>query len=356
MIVNVLDRNLRVLYAVDRFISFIWTERYWDYGDFEIEVPLTKENMDIFQIDRYVAIPDSEKLMIIETLTKQRDENAERTLIVSGRSLESILDRRLVWGQKNIDGSIQTSIQTLLNENVISPSDANRKIDNIMFEASEDQTILSKTVTVQLYYDNLLDSIVSILQKAGFGFKLVPNLEGKFVFSIFNGADRTYDQTSYPYVIFSTAYGNLLDNSFVTSKQNYKTFAVVAGEGTGNNRTTTTYNIKDTLTGLDRRELFVDAADIQNTGSNYTKELQNRASDELNNNYGEDKTYDGSVTEKVNFIFNQDYYIGDIVQVEGDFQESWKCRIVEYIRKEDRSGTDSYPSFTILDDEEEEEE
>ena len=48
MEILVLNTNFETVYIVDSFKSMIWTDRYNEYGDFEIYLTLTN-NFDIFK-------------------------------------------------------------------------------------------------------------------------------------------------------------------------------------------------------------------------------------------------------------------------------------------------------------------
>ena len=78
----------------------------------------------------------------------------------------------------------------------------------------------------------------------------------KFVFDLYKGADRSYNQMENPYVIFSPEYDNLLESDYVYAKERYKNVALVAGEGEGSGRAKTAVG---DASGLDRYEMFVDA-------------------------------------------------------------------------------------------------
>ena len=184
---------------------------------------------------------------------------------VTGRSLESILDRRIVWGQKLLSGNLQNGIKTLLNENVISPSDSNRKIPNFIFKESIDPAITKLKLEAQYTGDNLYDVIQKICEEQGIGFKITLNDEKQFVFELYAGSDRSYDQTENPYVIFSPKFENIINSNYIESKASLKTVTLVGGEGEGAGRRYTTVGGGS---GLNRRELFTDARDISsNVGS-----------------------------------------------------------------------------------------
>ena len=132
MDVTILNTNLDAVSIVDTYESFIWTDRYYAYGDFELYEAMREGLLDYIKQDYYLQSKESEHVMIVEKIQITSDTEDGNHVTVTGRSLESILDRRIVWGQKLLSGNLQNGIKTLLNENVISPSDSNRKIPNFI--------------------------------------------------------------------------------------------------------------------------------------------------------------------------------------------------------------------------------
>ena len=118
----VLDESLQAVSILDGYNSLIWTDRYNEAGDFEIYTRASSELFETIKLDYFLQRTDSEHLMIIEKITTTTDEDEGNMVTITGRSLESILDRRIVWGVKNLNGGFQEGIKTLITENIINPS------------------------------------------------------------------------------------------------------------------------------------------------------------------------------------------------------------------------------------------
>ena len=164
-----------------------------------------------------------------------------------------------MWGQKILSGNFQNGVETLLNENIISPTDANRKIENFIFKASTDPYIVALKIDAQYTGDNLYDVIKALCEEAGIGFKVTLNSSKQFVFELYHGSNRSYNQEENPYVIFSPKYDNIINSNYIESKASLKNVTLIGGEGEGAERRYTTVGV---ASGLDRRELFTDARDI----------------------------------------------------------------------------------------------
>lgn len=359
MDLTVLDSNLNAIKIVDDINSFIWTDRYYEAGDFELYTAMDPKVLEYFKRDYYLQSKDSDRTMIIEDVIIKSDTEEGNTIQVKGRSLESILDRRIVWGEKTISGNLQNGIKTLLNECIISPSIADRKIDNFIFEASTDPTITELTVEAQYTGDNLYDIVSKLCKERKIGFKVILNDNKQFVFSLYYGLDRSYEQTVNPYVIFSPKFENLVNSNYMESSSSYKNITLVGGELQDDNKTRR-YVTVGSGSGLTRRELFTDARDVQSevdgktlSTTEYNAQLQQRGKEKLAENE-EVISFEGEAETTVMFKFREDFFIGDIVQVANEYGHESRARVIEFVISEDTDGYSTYPTFSTEDGEEDE--
>jgi hypothetical protein len=337
------------------FESLIWTERYNKCGDFEIYGPATQEMLDVFAVDRYLWINGSRSTMIVEDRKIESDEDDHDKITITGRSLDSILDRRVILGQKVLTGNFQDAIHTLLIENVISPTDTARAIPNFIFETSTDTRITELTIDAQYNFDNLYEAIQKICEEKSVGFEVVLNASNQFVFRLYLGTDRSYAQSANPYVVFSPSYDNLINSSYVESKKTLKTVSIVGGEGEGSARKTTTASISSGAgSGLSRREMFVDASDVSTTSDSgtltdeqYYAQLAEKGTSELANNVIT-KTFDGKLETSRSWAYGVDFFMGDVVQVVNEQGITSSSRIVELIHSQDSTGIFMYPTFATV--------
>ena len=119
MDVTILNTNLDAVSIVDTYESFIWTDRYYAYGDFELYEAMREGLLDYIKQDYYLQSKESEHVMIVEKIQITSDTEDGNHVTVTGRSLESILDRRIVWGQKLLSGNLQNGIFRLLSDGEI---------------------------------------------------------------------------------------------------------------------------------------------------------------------------------------------------------------------------------------------
>ncbi len=350
----ILNTNFESIGVIDTFKSMIWTDRYKAYGDFELYLPMEPSLLDFLKEDYYIWTKDSEHCMIIENLSIDSDVEEGNFLTVTGRSLESILERRIIWGQKILKGNLQEEIQTLLNESIINPTIADRKIDNFIFEASIDPKITEIMVDTQFTGDNLYTAITSLCALNDIGFKIVLNSNNQFVFSLYSGIDRSYKQTVNPYVVFSPSFENIINSNYYRSKANLKNVTLVAGEGEGVSRKTT---IVGSGSGLNRREIFTDARDISSdteegtlTDEDYIAKLEARGKENLSG-YTVKTAFEGEVEATRLFKYGEDFFIGDIVQIANEYGHEGRAYISELVISQNEEGFSMYPTFQTIQEE-----
>ncbi len=347
MDIFILNENFETVDIIDTYESIIWTDRYNSFGDFEIYTNFDVRMLQKIKQDYYLMTLQSEHIMIIEGLEIDSDAETGNHLRITGRSLESILDRRIIWEQTSVTGSLQDALKKLINEAIISPTMEDRQISNFIFEDSTDERITGLTLESQYTGDNLYDIVESVCQTNYIGFKITLNDQNQFVFKLYMGIDRSYDQEVNPYVVFSPNYENIINSNYVDSTEVMKNVTLVAGEDQGSARKTL---IVGSGTGLTRRELFTDARDIQSEKvSDYNEALKQRGLEGLIEN-SRTVNFEGEVDAVRMFVYNEDFFMGDIIQIANEYGIEGAARVVEFIHNEDANGRKQYPTFEAIQD------
>jgi hypothetical protein len=356
MELTVLDSALNRVKVLDIFDSLLWTDRYTKYGTFEIYTKATNEYIAALPEDHILTLSESEHAMFIETIRLTTDVEEGDKFIVTGRSLESMLDRRIIWKQTVLSGSLQTAIERLLNENAIAPEDPDRRIPNLIFESSIDPAITTLGLDAQYTGDSLYSAIQNLCSYFEVGFKITISPEKKFVFSLYAGKDRSFSQIANPFVAFSPQLDNLSSTNYFHSIEPHRTITLVAGEGEGSARVTTQVALPGGAnTGLERREKFTDARDIsslvdgqQLTESEYNTLLVQRGIISLLESQ-QVSSFDGKVDPTTNYVYGIDFFLGDVVQIENEYGIRGRSRVTEVVFSEDLGGRDIYPTFEMID-------
>lgn len=340
-----LDNNLNYIQVIEIFKSFIWTNRYYTPGDFELYAPATTELFNAIQEDYYIIRDDDlTQAMVIKNIEVKTDVENGNYLIITGKSLKSILNRRIIWTQTVLNGNVETCIRQLVTDNAINPTIAARAISGLVLG---DTIGLTATIEAQYTGDNLGDTISAICQTYKCGYDVLLDLPNKqFKFVMLQGVNRSYAQNTVPYVVFSNEFENLLTTDYKYNSDNYKNVALVAGEGEGLDRKTAAVG---TATGLNRYELYVDARDVSsNNGEIGTTEYNNllleRGTQKLSEQIATESIA-GGIEPNYTYKLNQDYFLGDIVEVMNEYGVSMQPRIIEVIECTDETGYSCIPTF-----------
>ena len=342
MDVYVSNTEFKKIGLIDTAASTIWVERYRKPGDFEIYTPATTHMIDLLRKDYYLTRDGTDAAMIVKDIEIITDVESGNYLLVSGSSLESILSRRIVWSQTTLSGKVEACIRRLITENIISPTISERKIPN--FELGPLMGF-TETMEMQVTGKDLGEVISGICATYGMGYKIIIK-DGKLVFNLYKGADRSYNQNSNPYVVFSPEFENLLTSDYKYTKSEYKNVVLVAGEGEGLNRKTFAVG---NASGLERYEMYSDA---RNTSTNdgeisddlYYKQLEEDGKEILKENDIRE-AYSGGVNYQNPYSYGSDYFMGDLVQVVNEYGIGASPRITETIESEDENGYSLIPTF-----------
>lgn len=364
--VSVLNSKMERKGILDNYTSFIWTDRYNEAGDFELCIPITAKYADKIAKDDFLRIPTSNKLMIVESIKTTTDVDDGNIYEITGRSLEVILDRRIVWKQTQVAGSIQNAIHSLLTDSFINPTDSRRRVDNFVFIESTDPNVTHVTYSEVAQYmgDSVYDVVKKVCQAFHLGFQIVYE-NGQYKFSLFAGTDRSYDQHTNQYVVFSPNHDNLRNSKYLESLKNYKNVLRIAGEGEGATKTYITHYMEfdddkaSEKTGLDRREIYLDCSDVSSiTDSNttmdvaqYTNVLVQKGVEKLVE-LAPETAFEGEIDTTVMFKYHQDFEVGDLCEIRNEFGMSDQVRIAEVVQTWEPSGYSCIPTLQSLKDEE----
>lgn len=325
-----LDNNtFDALGQVNQFTSLIWPDKFNGYTSFELNAPLTDENKMLIKKGHIIWCGGNNAAMI-EIIQSDMDDDGQKTYKVKGRTLEMLLTTRIVWGTYLCKGKYtSTAMYEIVDTQCVNPTQTNRKIP--FLECADDEQ-LGRLISFQKTGGEVYDALLSIATEAELGFSILfkPD-ERKLIFKVNEGIDRTIAaqrSDGSPLVVFSTDLEDILSSSYYTNSQDIKSTAYVAGEGEGSERK---YIISgdNASPGFLRRELYVDARDLQSEVSNSdgtTTTINEEDYRDMLNDRGKEKLADYIITESfeakmrvvgdIRYKYGVDYFKGDKVLVQ----------------------------------------
>lgn len=360
MEVYILDSLNRHTDVVDKFLSAIWTERFADIGNFELDLYSSPENRRRLIPGTRLALTDSKRVMTVETVEDASTDSGERLLKVTGRSLEKILNDRIARGTMTstttepkwvITGTPKVLANKIFHDICITGTLSSGDIITGITEANTlfpADTIPSSStsITYEIEPQTVFSAIKKLADVYGMGFRIVrdPNTAALY-FDVYMGSDRTTAQTTLPAVIFSPDLENLHNTKQLTSNAVFKNVAyVISPVGT--------QTVYDSLTdpsvaGFDRRVLLVKADDITDTDSTVANaKMVQRGREELAKNRVV-AALDGEVSQTSQYKYGLDYNLGDLVEIRSSDGVTSNMQVTEHIFVSDREGDRSYPTLSL---------
>lgn len=370
MDIKVLNKNFEYVGIIDSAESFLWVDRYNLFGEFELYSSFSEELLDLLKEDYYLKIDQSEKTMIIESVRIKTDIELGNKLIVGGRSLESILDRRIVRHQTQFDTNVQSCILELIDRAFINPERSNgyqdpldpdkRTLSRLITYTNPDPNLSGLTIAQQFFGDNIYEAIRDICIENQIGFRILLNTSNQFVFSLYLGEDKSYSQTTNPFVVFSPNFDNLLNSNYLRTKRYFKStafvFSFLYDDGQLHIHTVHSPGTDwEDPTGMDQREVFLDLRDsipryVSGTSTLIDTEVYNaqvvsKVKQILATEHNIWSQFDGEADTTTSFKYGVDFFLGDIVQIEDEFGNAGRSRITEVMIAEEQSGFRITPTF-----------
>lgn len=249
MNLNLYDADLnRIAIIGNQYISCLWSEGYNTVENFVVELNDTEYYRKKIKPDFYVGRDDRKTLTVIKTV-----EISDGKIIASGKQATRILDDVSFLGTINQGSLIDTAVRNAYNNSA--------KYKNLEFA----ETNLGIKTDHQVSNKSFLSLCQIMCQEKDVGIRAVR--ENGNIFAEFYCPE---DNTN---LVFSEKFGNLFVNSISLSTENLKNYAIVLGEGEGENRTKV---IVDWTNGGERKDLIVDAKDIQREEGESENEYTNR--------------------------------------------------------------------------------
>jgi hypothetical protein len=437
MYLAVLDESMILQHICEDYKSIIWTERFHGFGDFKLTVPGTLENLKIYQLDYYLYTKGTNKLMIIEQIELNTEYSKQSMLTVSGRSLESILDRRVMHPYPIWEGTILCKEERTRGK----VKDVIKHYSNLLFKQRDsldtsherhvkgfgwysvdelpegirrgrpvssmdigDIRVSTEGVVRDMSIRNpnwgrYMDYTKDPYSMEGSWYKLVQELtdltmsgwaieyDGEDPYYwygyTYNGVNRTFNQGERPPVVFSPKYDNLSKATYFKSKVGTRTkifsgavkFEIptqlaLDGEYLGasaSNNAMQNNSVTVGTPGLGLREGYFKSPSVEHTNGmmqdttgakgvlpNDPKSIHRQIHEQCNTELWRHmpiEMFSGEAAQQSMYTYNEDFFLGDFVQIQNEFGQQDIARVTEYIRSSsDSEGDVFYPTFESLSD------
>lgn len=320
------NNTFEALGDISQYTSLLWPDAYNGYAQFELWAPITPDNANLLKRKNIIWC-GGENAAVIEIVKATVDDKGEKIYDIKGRTLEKYLTERMINGTYSGSGHASTLMYDMVDKNAIHPSNANRKIPYLV--NAVDKQVGNEISQYQKTGGALYDALYQMASESDIGFSVLFDPRNKrLVFEVRKGADRTQDndEGNDP-VVFSTELEDILSSEYYGNIQDEKNVALVQGEDKGEARKSVLVGKVDAY-GFDRKELYVDARDLQSevfnadgtstplTPAQYLEVLTQRGNEKLSE-CEIIETFEAQIRQfgDIQYEFGVDYVKGDKVTV-----------------------------------------
>lgn len=213
-----------------------------------------------------------------------------------------------------INGPAETAMIALVANNCAQDAPEERRVPNLITATDQER---GPDREWRSRFEVVSDQLRKWCESSGLGYQVFLD-DGEFVFTVLDGGDKS-DQ-----VIFGPELDNVQSLSWARQADDLLTVAYVGGQGEGDQREVIEVPQDDPDAGLNRRELFIDARDVESEPG-----LVGRGEDEL-----ADRRVTETITVEVlpgtQFNYRVDWDLGDFVTVRNpEWSLDRVARIVE---------------------------
>ena len=324
---KILDENFELIGDVVNFKSFIWTRRYYEHGIFELHCD--EKYFEMLNSGKYLYRNDREEIAVIRMVVYKETSEGKQAYC-KGDLGESILNERVIDRPFKMNATPEEISRGLIQKYICEPDTAARRVEHISLG---EMVGFGEKVQKQVTGDAVGEACYDIEKTQEMSHRLRYDfMTNEMYFEVWQGKDRREEQTDESWAIFSHEFLNVKSVEYQRDARNYANYAYVAGEGDGEGRMVVEVDVR-TDPEEERREIYVDARDLQNeiknempfedgtlsldpeyqyTDEEYEELLRQRGLEKLAEK-ALIENLSGDISSNINLRYMEDYDLGDYV-------------------------------------------
>lgn len=345
----------------------MWIERYREEGAFTFTGPVSSGLREMLPIGTFISHIDTAEVMVVENHEINDNQGKESDIVVTGRGYETILDHRVAGNNKDYaaasaanqmmihGGYSATPDYTwnqavhMVNDHIYAPFlaayDVGNSIPNLAIYSAVSS--IAGAVSEQRIVDMapLHKALKKLLEIDDLGIKVVRPSVGiiDLALLVHTGTDRSATVT------FEYDVGEVIQADYFWSGLPFNA-AVVYGKYLE-------LFVVGSSTDYNRRVMMVDASDLDNSYSTVPPAtdippikaaMQQRGLSAIAMQKSVAITKAEISKQATKQVYRKDYNLGDLVTVNGDYNETSIMRVSEYVEIEDDTGKSSYPTLVMV--------
>lgn len=219
-----------------------WTRRYYTFGEFSVRLPVSLYKSTW----KYIGTEERPELGIIQKVVEQGDDY----VMLSGYFFEYRLNDKACYPREVIN--------TMRVENAMRQLFTHFKGDSPVTLGAQNDPVLGEEISLDVLDSELGWKLYEIAESAQISYRVRYDYkEGKLYFEVWQGKDRTQDQTENSLQTFSTEFGNLGDRQINIDNSGWKNYAIVPYDEDEDGKETGVLYIDETY-GEERRDIVID--------------------------------------------------------------------------------------------------
>lgn len=255
-----LDENFQNVKRL-RYINLQWNREYYTVGNFSIQI--TKNQYDPKAV--YIYTPDRTEVGIIHKVDFQKTVKGEFVQL-TGFFYESKLNDKIVYPTFYASGSLPQAVAEMVET---------YKEDIPLITVAEVPSTYALNTAWQETGGNLAKVAYEKLATQELSCRCIFDYENEtMLYEVWQGTDKTQDQSEESYVVFSSGFKNLKEVQASFDSSNFKNYAVVAGQGEADERIYTTVDLSN---GNYKQKIFIDARNLRYDSTKQTLEEYTQA-------------------------------------------------------------------------------
>ena len=208
-----MDSNFNII-KYFKYVNLQWIRRYYEPGEFAVQLPASEYMAEA----EYIFTKDRPELGIVQK-RQYADGYDGEVIQLSGYFFDKITFPRF-----NASGNIETLARAIVNT-------YKGDIPILQMGAANDPLLGSDT-TKESTGEGLATVLYALLQTQELSFKCIYDyVNNTMTFAVWQGVDRTQDQSENSFVTFSEGFRNMQNEEVVIDASNFKNYAVVIGNG-----------------------------------------------------------------------------------------------------------------------------
>ena len=300
-----------------KYFDLVWDRKYYESGQFSVQVMASDYSADM----AYIYTNDRPELGVVQCV-EYSDEG--HMVSISGYFYEKKLADKIIYPALSRYGTRASYV-------ALAVSTYKSDIPRLVVAEYEDSGEKVQKQETGATLEETAHSILKVDEKA---YRCRYDLEKDvMMFEIYQGKDRTQDQTENNFVTFSRGFRNLKNVSAKDDSSNYKNYFVVGGSGEGTERI---YEIVDLSGGGYQQQLFLDCSyeiyDPDNQTLDEYKNILHQKGLEKAQSYVDIHNIEFDTFVNCGAQYLVDYDLGDKCDIViEELRKSYQARIIEIL-------------------------